>query len=122
MAVSEKEKQQVLIKKQIKRNWVNKCRENTCCLVCGKHNKEYEPLQFHHVVGEKKASITKIVNTTYSFDTLQCEMNKCVSLCKECHYNIHYDKKFSDKYPNKLLSEYAGIQIKKENILRKNKK
>ena len=57
------------------------------CFVCG-YNKYQGSLDFHHIdPKEKDFSIGNMRGT--SFENLKQELDKCVLLCKNCHYEVH---------------------------------
>jgi 5-methylcytosine-specific restriction endonuclease McrA len=57
------------------------------CFVCG-YNKYQGSLDFHHIdPKEKDFTIGNMRGT--SFEKLKNELDKCVLLCKNCHYEVH---------------------------------
>jgi ribonuclease HIII len=60
------------------------------CSICG-YNKCMKSLHFHHVVEKnKKFNITAQNMPLKNFFD---EMQKCVLLCANCHYEIHTEEK-----------------------------
>ena len=53
------------------------------CVDCG----ESDPivLQFDHVKGQKKKTISEMKNTSYSWETIEEEIDKCEVRCANCH-------------------------------------
>lgn len=53
------------------------------CVDCG----ETDPivLEFDHVRGKKSSNVGQLMNSTYSLDTLQKEIDKCDVRCANCH-------------------------------------
>lgn len=57
-----------------------------CCERCG-YNKSISALQFHHLNPlEKDFSIG---GSSYSFERLKGEVDKCILVCSNCHIEIH---------------------------------
>jgi 5-methylcytosine-specific restriction endonuclease McrA len=57
------------------------------CFVCG-YNKFQGSLDFHHVnPKEKDFGIARVASN--SFESLKGELDKCILLCKNCHYEVH---------------------------------
>lgn len=76
------------------KRYKTKCREilhsikvECGCLVCG-WNKYGAALDFHHLEN-KKESITA---NTWMLPRVQTEYDKCVLVCKNCHYGIHHNE------------------------------
>ena len=58
------------------------------CAICG-YDKYIGSLDFHHTNPEdKKFSIT-LCDLSRKDNTVINELNKCILLCKNCHYEIH---------------------------------
>ena len=58
------------------------------CIVCGETTPEL--LEFHHRDPEtKRNSVSDMIRNRNSLDTIQVEIDKCVLLCKYCHYDVH---------------------------------
>lgn len=60
---------------------------NKCC-ICG-YNKSSSALQFHHVNPTTKEFIIGGVSAEYSIQRLISEVNKCVLICSNCHFEVH---------------------------------
>jgi ribosomal protein S27E len=56
------------------------------CIDCGES--DHVVLEFDHVRGEKVKSISKMVATTYSLESLIKEIEKCEVRCANCHRRI----------------------------------
>lgn len=68
--------------------WFNDYRKILCCEVC-KDERDYV-LEFHHHVGDKEHSISRMVFSSYSKKTILQELMKCKVLCANCHKEYHY--------------------------------
>jgi len=55
------------------------------CKMCG-YNEHPEILVFHHL-GEKQFNVSNRLKL--SWEKLQCELEKCVLLCPNCHALVH---------------------------------
>ena len=62
-------------------------KEKHPCQKCG-CNKHYL-IDFHHIDPNEK-DYTISTNTHAKFETLLVEINKCISLCANCHREFHY--------------------------------
>lgn len=79
-----------------------------CCSICGETH--FFKLCFHHTESENKEfNISNIKNLRWS--KIEEELNKCVLLCHNCHYKVHYenDKKNRYKTNKKTYLEYKRI-------------
>lgn len=54
------------------------------CIDCG-YSKNKIALQFDHVRGEKKDSISRMVSNGYSWESIIDEIQKCEIRCANCH-------------------------------------
>lgn len=54
------------------------------CVDCG-YNEYAVALEFDHVRGEKKGSISNLIRSDYAWSTIKAEMEKCVVRCSNCH-------------------------------------
>ncbi len=60
-----------------------------CCTVCG-YCRCSAALEFHHInPEEKELELTTKTLSTYSLDTIEQELRKCVLLCANCHRELH---------------------------------
>lgn len=58
------------------------------CLHCGFNNPV--ALDFHHLdPKDKKNSVAVLKNNSYSIETIEKEMSKCIILCANCHRIEH---------------------------------
>jgi intein-encoded DNA endonuclease-like protein len=58
------------------------------CIVCG-YNKCLKALDFHHTNPEEKDFTIAQNNTSFTFEKLKTELDKCVLVCNRCHTEIH---------------------------------
>jgi len=58
------------------------------CAICG-YNKYDGVLDFHHVNPEDKKFSLNIVNLSRKKESVINELQKCILLCKNCHYELH---------------------------------
>jgi len=56
----------------------------TGCIDCG-YAAHAEALQFDHIGDNKKANVSDLIRSDYSWDTIQQEIDKCVVRCANCH-------------------------------------
>lgn len=58
-----------------------------CCQLCG-YSKCIDALEFHHKdENDKDINYTKFKNR--SWEKLQCELDKCMLVCANCHRELH---------------------------------
>jgi len=58
-----------------------------CCEFC--RNANPIVLQFDHVRGTKKDTISNMMNSRTCVDTIQKEIDKCIIVCANCHLIRH---------------------------------
>lgn len=54
------------------------------CIDCG-YAAHAEALQFDHIDDNKKANVSDLIRSDYSWETIQKEIDKCVVRCANCH-------------------------------------
>ena len=70
------------------------------CQTCG-YNKCKPALTFHHLDPNTKSfEINSNKMFAISWSVVEAELNKCILLCSNCHFELH-DKEIEDKY-NKI--------------------
>jgi hypothetical protein len=47
-------------------------------------------MEFHHI-GDKKNSVSKLVQWGYSWEAIEKEIKKCIPLCCNCHRLEHWE-------------------------------
>jgi hypothetical protein len=62
---------------------------NSVCTDCG--NDDYRVIEFDHVRGVKKHTISKMAVDTYSIETIKKEIDKCDMRCANCHKIRHHE-------------------------------
>jgi hypothetical protein len=59
-----------------------------CCQECG-YNKYIGALQFHHLdPTQKDFALSKVKSHSFN-DKIKGELNKCILVCANCHFEIH---------------------------------
>lgn len=54
------------------------------CIDCG-YNAHPQALQFDHISDNKKANVSNLIRSDYSWETILAEINKCEVRCSNCH-------------------------------------
>jgi hypothetical protein len=77
-----------LLRRKAQENF-NKYKIERGCEVCG-YNKCSASLDFHHLHGKD----FRIIALGFLYQTRQIkrELVKCILLCKNCHYELHYEE------------------------------
>lgn len=78
------------------------------CVKCGETRLYL--IEFHHInPSEKSFNISNKMTTDPI--KLQSEVDKCVTLCRNCHKEFHYFYGIQPKKPVESLSEYLGKEV-----------
>lgn len=77
---------------EISKNFVIEYKKNNPCYSCG--NSDYRVLDFHHL-HNKKFTVAHGVKNRLSIEKLKSEIDKCITLCANCHRIWHYDERNS---------------------------
>lgn len=88
--------------------------KNSCgCVRCGEDNDRI--LNFHHE-RDKEFSISNAINNL----TIKCvddiperiklELDKCIVLCPNCHFEEHYDIKFFEEYYDEIIRKSENLK------------
>jgi Zn finger protein HypA/HybF involved in hydrogenase expression len=95
----EKWNQQSKIKNKQRREFINEYKSKCSCSKCG----EIRPyiLDFHHIDPSQK-SFDLGDATKHSIEKLKLELEKCITLCRNCHSEFHY----FEKEQSITISEY----------------
>jgi Zn ribbon nucleic-acid-binding protein len=65
------------------------------CVQCGFN--DYRALHFHHITDDKKFAIGSNECYRKSLKNILKEIEKCVILCANCHFIVHYREKVIDE-------------------------
>ncbi len=65
------------------------------CVDCGEDN--VVVLEFDHIRGVKKNTVSKMANQSYSLITIQKEINKCEVRCANCHRIVTHERRLAAK-------------------------
>lgn len=73
-----------------KQSLYNQLKSLSKCEICGE---SYGPaLHFHHIdPSSKKDNVSKMINSTYSLEEIDEEIDKCIVLCANCHLKLHWN-------------------------------
>ena len=74
-------------KKKIKL-WFQRYKAELKCSKCGENHPA--TIDFHHHSGEKEKGISKMVADGYSIERIKKELEKCKTLCSNCHRKEHF--------------------------------
>lgn len=77
--------------KNANKQWVWDYLSNHPCVDCGENDPMI--LEFDHVRGKKRNSISRLVGEGYGLETIQAEIAKCVVRCANCHRRKTYKEK-----------------------------
>lgn len=79
------------------------------CAKCGETR--LHVIQFHHIDHtEKSYEITAAKARRKDTECLIPEINKCVCLCANCHFEFHYFYGAQPQNPTEALNEYLGAE------------
>lgn len=83
-------REQAKKKNKKRRQFINEYKTTCSCKKCGE-NRPYV-LDFHHIdPNEKEFDIGEA--SKYSITKLKIELEKCITLCRNCHSEFHYFEK-----------------------------
>lgn len=68
--------------------WLDKLKRERGCCICG-YSKCSKSIDSHHIE-KKEYTISTMCRLTFSFKRIIKELKKCVFICKNCHYEVHY--------------------------------
>ena len=77
----------------------------TGCVDCG-YAEHAQALQFDHTEDNKKASVSNLIRSDYSWKTILEEINKCEIRCANCHAVMTAYRR-SENYPSVSLSDLS---------------
>lgn len=87
---------------QQRRDFINDYKLTCSCKKC--NDNRFYILDFHHINPEKK-DFNLGDATKYSIDKLKTELEKCITLCRNCHSEFHYLEKEKGININEYLSK-----------------
>ena len=73
------------------------------CVDCGEDNTIV--LEFDHVRGVKKSNVSDMANQSYSFKTIQKEIDKCEVRCANCHRIVTHERRQKEKESVEQIQE-----------------
>ncbi len=79
------------------------------CVDCG-YNIHAVALQFDHVSGIKKASVSNLIRSDYAWKTILEEINKCEVRCANCHAVVTAHRKFSSHSTDASIFRSASLE------------
>ena len=71
------------------------------CIDCG-YAAHAEALQFDHIDNNKKASVSNLIRSDYSWNTIMTEINKCEVRCANCHA-------VKTSHRKRIVEEYSSV-------------
>lgn len=78
---------------------ISKIKNRSSCFLCGWKDVP-DILQYHHKDKKtKKFNIVKSSFGSYSWETIKKEIEKCILLCPNCHFKLHYQEHHMAKQP-----------------------
>lgn len=71
-----------------KRKWVDQYKQNQKCTRCGEDR--WWVIDFHHIDPSTKSHDISDIAGRFSNERVLEEIAKCVTLCRNCHYEFHH--------------------------------
>jgi hypothetical protein len=71
-----------------KKEWVNQYRQDMSCTRC--EEDRWWIIDFHHVDPSQKEYTVSSIAGKFSDDIVLKEIEKCITLCRNCHYEFHH--------------------------------
>lgn len=97
--LKQKWRDRALKRNKVRRNFIDEYKSQCSCKKCGE-NRIYV-LDFHHVdPNEKEFDLGDA--TKHSIEKIKLELDKCITLCRNCHSEFH----FFEKKQNITINEY----------------
>lgn len=86
-----KKKNAGLLPRSRQRDKIEQIKANVPCYLC---SEKYPPcvMDFHHRDPEEKYKTIGALTTSYAWDTVKEELDKCILLCANCHRLVEYDE------------------------------
>ena len=76
------------IARQRKRQWYNEFMQNKSCVKCGES--DVACLDWHHTNPTEKEETVSFLMKNRSRQSILEEIDKCICLCSNCHWKLHY--------------------------------
>ena len=80
------------------RQYVQDVKQNSKCAICG--DSRWYVLDFHHL-RDKSFTISDKISKGCSLDTMKKEIAKCITVCANCHREIHFKEQHKDDACNR---------------------
>ena len=72
------------------RAWYTNLKSTLSCEHCGEDHPAV--LQFHHTdPSQKDFEISRVISSGPSIERIEAEIAKCIVLCANCHFKLHYN-------------------------------
>jgi len=102
---------------------IDRYKQKKGCKICG-YNKCPNSLDHHHIYGKDFRIRTQDLYSyiTTGNEKIKRELDKCILICKNCHYNIHYKEMQKkrrkillnvDIIDSQIIPSVRGINLKK---------
>ena len=88
---------------QFLRDYIRDVKKHSKCAICG--DNRWYVLDFHHL-RDKSFTIASKVSEACSLETMKNEIAKCITLCANCHRELHYKERLENE--NELEDEYIN--------------
>lgn len=75
------------------RDYVQDVKEHSKCAICG--DTRWYVLDFHHL-RDKSFTISEAISKGVSLETIKSEIEKCITLCANCHRELHYKESLKE--------------------------
>jgi len=66
------------------KEYIRQIKEKNPCTDCGEFY-HYSQMDFDHVQGKKRHTLSRYANSAVSIKTIKDELNKCELVCSNCH-------------------------------------
>jgi hypothetical protein len=108
--LKQKWRDQALKRNKLRRDFISEYKSQCSCKKCGE-NRTYV-LDFHHInPNEKEFDLGEA--TKYSITKLIAELEKCITLCRNCHSEFHFFEKEQGTTINDYLQNVAEQALKR---------
>lgn len=90
LANSEAFKVRTLARRKAVKEWIDKLKAVSKCSQCPENHPAC--LQFHHLDRRLKIKSINHMAHNASLKSVQAEIAKCIILCSNCHFKLHWDE------------------------------